>query len=155
MTITVTFETDHFRFSYEGPAELLETKVRDFADHMIHLADDCRQPPASPPTGPVARPAAMPNLGQYFSLLKPKTQILRFLATATWLQHQDRGPLTTRLVTETLRQHKQPKLGNASDCLQKNIQSGHCEGDGDHPQSFFVTDSGQITARSDLLTAPR
>jgi len=154
MTITVKFETDHFRFSYEGPADLLETKVRDFADHMVRLADDCRQssvlPDISP--APVQRPAAMPNLAQYFTALKPKTQILRFLATATWLQEQGKEPLTTRRVSETLRLNKQQKLGNASDCLQKNILAGHCERNGDHPQAFFVTETGLIAARADLLT---
>ncbi len=153
MTISVKFENDNFRFSYTGPPELLETKIRGFADYMVQLANDQQRSGPSPKSArePPRKAASMPNLAQYFAALKPQTQLMRFLATAVWLQQQGTEPLTTRRVTETLRLHKQPKLGNASDCLHKNILSGSCERDGTHPQAFFVTSAGLESARADLL----
>lgn len=78
------------------------------------------------------------------SLLREKgastNQLNKFLATAVWLTAQGRTPLTTRDVTEALKESSQSRLGNASDCLNKNVAKGYCEKDGG---KFFVTPEGK------------
>jgi hypothetical protein len=66
-------------------------------------------------------------------------QVRKFLATAAFLQLNGKNRVSTEDVTETLRRANQARLGNASDCLNKNVQKGLCEKDG---TAFFVTIDG-------------
>ena len=153
MNINVQFETEDFKFSYEGPEEYLETRIRDFAEQMLKLAQEYRNTTMIPVEEGNAhdRSTETPNLPQYLSALKPQTQVLRFLATATWLQVQGTGNITTNMVNSTLRRYKQLKLGNASDCLQKNIHNGYCERSVEEPRTFFVTQAGLDNAKAASL----
>jgi hypothetical protein len=67
-------------------------------------------------------------------------QVKKFLATAVWLEAKGKQKMTTGDVGKALKDSKQNKLGNASDCLRQNISKGHCEKDG---KDFFVTDDGK------------
>lgn len=66
-------------------------------------------------------------------------QTSRFLATADWLRLRGVTPLTTKAVTEALRNNNQSRLGNAADILNKNAAKGLVEKDG---KNFFITPEG-------------
>jgi hypothetical protein len=66
-------------------------------------------------------------------------QTSRFLATADWLRLRGVTPLTTKAVTEALRNNNQSRLGNAADILNKNAAKGLLEKDG---KNFFITPEG-------------
>jgi hypothetical protein len=71
-----------------------------------------------------------------------KSQIQKFLATATWLHAKGANRLSTGDVTKALRESNQSRLGNPSDCLAQNIKRGFIEKDG---SQFFVTDEGRAS----------
>jgi len=64
----------------------------------------------------------------------------KFLATAQWLHGQGKKMLRTRDITAALKESQQSRLGNPSDCLNKNIADGFCQKEG---QEFFVTPEGK------------
>ncbi|MGN6294249.1 MAG: hypothetical protein ACTHMV_15995 [Chitinophagaceae bacterium] len=66
-------------------------------------------------------------------------QVKKFLASAAFLQLNGKNRLTTSDISGALKDAKQNKLNNPSDCLNKNIKKGHCEKDG---KEFFVTSKG-------------
>jgi hypothetical protein len=83
--------------------------------------------------------------GTLASFLKEKNattnQTRKFLATATWLQDREkRTRVSTNDVTTALSANSQTRLGNAADCLNKNVGKGFCEKDG---KQFFVTEEGR------------
>jgi hypothetical protein len=80
----------------------------------------------------------LPGFLQERGAMKP--QIRKFLATAVWLTAKGKDRLTTGDVTQALRESKQSRLSNASDCLNKNVAKGLCEKDG---KEFFVTQEGK------------
>lgn len=69
-----------------------------------------------------------------------KNQTKRFLATAEWLTLKGTTLLKTGDITHALRNAHQPKLNNASQCLNSNVTSGYCEKEG---KQFFVTPDGR------------
>lgn len=66
-------------------------------------------------------------------------QVLRFLVTADWLRLKGVTPLTTKAVTDALRNNNQSRLGNAPDVLNKNAAKGLVEKEG---KTFFITSEG-------------
>jgi len=82
------------------------------------------------------------TLPSYLQEMDAKSnQVKKFLVTAIWLTAKGQNRLlTTKDVTQTLRESNQKRLGNASDCLNKNVGKGHCEKDG---SEFFVTQEGR------------
>ena len=68
-----------------------------------------------------------------------QNQVKKFLATAVWLEAKGKQKITTSDVTKALKDSRQTRLGNPSDCLNQNISKGHCEKDG---KEFFVTEDG-------------
>lgn len=69
-----------------------------------------------------------------------RNQVKKFLAAAVWLEAKGQNRLTTADVTKALKDANQTRLGNPADCLNKNVNKGHCEKDG---KQFFVTDDGK------------
>lgn len=80
----------------------------------------------------------LPGFLQEKGAMKP--QVRKFLATAIWLMAKGKDRLTTSDVTQAVRESKQRRLSNASDCLNKNVAKGYCEKDG---KEFFVTQEGK------------
>jgi len=78
------------------------------------------------------------------SFLKEKNatskQVLKFLATAVWLESKGKNRMTTSDITQALRDSNQSKLNNAADCLGQNVKKGFCEKEGNQ---FFVTIEGK------------
>jgi hypothetical protein len=84
-------------------------------------------------------------IGTLAAFLKAKNatsnQNRKFLSTAVWLHDRDsKDRLTTADVTKALSDTQQSRLGNASDCLNKNVGRGFCEKDG---KGFYVTEEGR------------
>ncbi len=69
-----------------------------------------------------------------------RKQVLKFLATAVWLEAKGKKRLTPAEVAKALKESNQTKLANPSDCLNKNVNKGYCEKDG---KEFFVTEGGK------------
>ncbi len=69
-----------------------------------------------------------------------KNQVKKFLATAVWLEAKGKNRLETNDITNALKESNQSRLGNAADCLNKNIAKGYCEKNG---KQFFVTEDGK------------
>lgn len=67
-------------------------------------------------------------------------QVLKFLATAVWLESKGKNRMTTADVTKALRDSNQSKLNNPADCLGQNVKKGYCEKEGNQ---FFVTSEGK------------
>ncbi|RKY83799.1 hypothetical protein DRQ11_12510, partial [candidate division KSB1 bacterium] len=69
-----------------------------------------------------------------------KNQLNKFLATAIWLHAKGKNRLKTSDITAALKDAQQTRLGNPSDCLNKNVKKGYIEKDG---TEFFVTQEGR------------
>lgn len=67
------------------------------------------------------------------------SQVNRFLATAIWLYGRGVKSLSTSDITKALKENQQPRLANATDCLNSNIGKGYCEKQG---KQFFITPHG-------------
>jgi hypothetical protein len=78
------------------------------------------------------------------SFLKEKdsttNQNKKFLATAVWLEARGKNRLTPKDIAKALKESNQSRLGNASQCLNNNVNKGYCERDG---KEFFVTEDGK------------
>ena len=99
------------------------------------------------PAGAVGAAATSQGAGKNISLAAyikakkgDKSQINRFLATASWLSSRVDDPLTASTVSKALSDNHQKKLANAADCLNKNVSKGLCEKRKDG--SFFITPEG-------------
>lgn len=67
----------------------------------------------------------------------------KFLATASWLHDsQNKDMLATRDVSAALDENKQGSVGNASECLSRNIKAGYCQKKG---KMFYVTPEGKAS----------
>jgi hypothetical protein len=68
-------------------------------------------------------------------------QTKKFFQTAIWLgQTQGKHKITTREVTDALREAHQSRLSNPAQSLNNNVNKGYCEKDGNQ---FFVTEEGK------------
>jgi hypothetical protein len=89
---------------------------------------------ATKPAGPKG------TLAQFVSAHGKGSQTRKFLATAVWLDPGGDKRLTTRDVSDALKNARQGKLTNAAQNLNDNVKQGFCEKDG---KQFYVTDSGR------------
>ena len=124
-------------FSGEGDSSWLETQL----DKILAWATTAPMNIA-PNGGTRAATGAKTPAGSATSLaayLKSKSaigdQTKTFLATAQWLASSGK-PLSTALVTATLKAHHQGKLGNAAQCLINNVGKGYCNGSRSFPPRF-------------------
>ena len=132
-------------FSGEGEQEWLEKQLHDILEAVPWLA----KIEAPSPVGdagielPRSDSAKEPFNQSLASYIREKggdaTQPKRFLVTADWLRRRGDNSLKTGTVTEALRSNQQKRLGNPSDCLNKNVNQGLCEKSG---ATFFITPDG-------------
>lgn len=141
MTTKIKIKVGGVEVDYEGAEAFLNKKLPDLITQLSSLAEKVPVDPLTP-----APPSGVPtgNPGTLASFLKDKqagtNQNKRFLATAEWLHRRGSDRIKTSDVTKALRDNHQTKLGNASQCLNNNVSSGHCEKVG---KEFFVTDEGR------------
>jgi hypothetical protein len=122
-------------------------KILDKAPELVKLTPE-KQMAGTPPLD-LQQPAQMQEDDTIAQMTLPsflqekgatRNQVKKFLATAVWLMAKNKTRLTTRDVTRALKESNQSRLGNASDCLNKNVAKGYCEKDG---REFFVTQEGK------------
>jgi len=139
-------------FSGEGePSWLTEQldKILDRAEKLLSLAPAPSMPATSGSNGGSNEAADLSGHSEIAAKplaiwLKEKgadsNQNLKFLATAIWLESKGSKRLQTKDITSALSSANQKRLGNASDCLNKNVTQGHCEKEG---KQFYVTEEGK------------
>ena len=137
----VELKIGNLSFSGEGNQEWLDKQVSKLLDATSVQSVGTGQEAAPTPAGGAGQsPAA---IGSLASFLKAKDaggkQVQRFLATGAWLFHREEKQLTTTLIAKALADNHQKRLGNPSDCLNKNVTKGHCEKTSD---GFFITPEG-------------
>lgn len=151
-TAKIEFTLGSITFSGEGE----ETWVSDQLDKIIEKAPDLIK--IAPATQAISQPSAviaeqvsglpdaaiasqtLPNFLK--SKNASKSALQKFLATAIWLHAKGPKRISTADVTQALKDSNQARLGNASDCLNKNVSKGFIEKDG---KQFFVTDEGKAS----------
>lgn len=139
----VEFSGGGLSFSGQGEQEWLSKQL----DKILAAAPELQKLEALPiptPGVPAGTPEAEGEFKETLAgYIKAKggesNQVLRFLATADWLQRRGEQKLTTAAVSKALVSNHQKKLGNPADCLNKNVAKGHCEKYGD---GFFITSDG-------------
>ena len=142
----IQFKVGTIEFSGEGDTEWLGAQLDKIIEKAPALA---RIAPGQ--TDPAPPASHSPALGDAAIAQQPlasflrdknatKSQLIKFLATAVWLHAKGKNRLSTVDVTKALKDANQTRLGNPSDCLNKNTTKGYCEKDG---KEFFVTDEGK------------
>lgn len=137
----VELKIGEMSFSGEGDQEwldnqiskLLEAATSDQIRDVISTGTTPAEERQSEPTHNESLPTYLRNKGG------ERSQVKRFLATAAWIHRRGETTLTTGLVAKTLRENHQKRLGNPSDCLNKNVSKGHCE---KTAEGFFITSDG-------------
>ena len=128
---------------YEGPEGFLDEKLPKLLNEVSALA---KKVPIENGAGDEGRnqksgaPSALP-LPSFLKEKTAKSQNMRFLATAEWLHGKGAERIKTSDVTKALRDSQQKRLGNASECLSRNVSKGYCEKTSGG--EFFVTDEGR------------
>lgn len=146
----IDFTVGGISFSGEGEESWLADqldKIIDKAPHLIQIAPalsitkEEQEAAISPPTTDEEAAIAAQTLPSFLkqkNAMSPQTR--RFLATAVWLHAKGNTRLTTSDVIKATKDSNQPRFGNASDLLNKNVAEGYCEKDG---KQFFVTAHGK------------
>lgn len=139
-------------FTGEGEQDWVATQLDKILDRSEQLVTFATREPesaavANSDQGPVHQPMsadaiiAAKTLPTFLSEKNAsKSQVRKFLATAIWLESKGQKRLTTSDVSRALKDSNQSKIGNAADCLNKNVAKGFCEKDG---KQFFVTQEGR------------
>jgi len=142
----IHFQIGQIQFSGEGEQDWVAKqldKIINQAEKLIQLA-----PPESPRDDDDGQHKPMGKDSTISTKTLPvflseknaaQNQVKKFLATAVWLEAKGKQRITTGDVTKALKDSRQTRLGNPSDCLNQNVSKGHCEKDG---KEFFVTEDG-------------
>lgn len=137
----VELKIGEMSFSGEGDQEWLDNQISKLLDaatsdqirDVISTGTIASEERQSEPTRSESLPTYLRNRGG------ERSQVMRFLATAAWIHRRGGTTLTTGLIGKTLRENHQKKLGNPSDCLNKNVSKGYCE---KTAEGFFITADG-------------
>ena len=151
----IAIKIGEIEFSGEGEqgwvAEQLD-KVMAKAHDLVVLAPSTARPPAPKPDDGKHQPmsgdgeiAAKPLPKFLAEKQATKNQVQKFLATSVWLEAKGKNRLSTGDVSKALKESNQTKLGNPSECLNKNVGKGFCEKDG---KQFFVKQEGKDSLSS-------
>jgi hypothetical protein len=144
----VEFKIGSVCFSAEGDQEWVAQQLNTVIE-AASKAPGALDGAAGEPAAPVRQDhigktnAPETNSISLASYLKTKgadsNQTKRFLATAAWLRGRGQQEITSSDVSKALKDNHQNRLGNAADCLNKNVSKGFCEKSG---KSFFITPEG-------------
>lgn len=131
-------------FVGEGTEAWLAAQLEKVIKHLPDLVKVAPVPPAEPHRGThqgaLKVPGAKGTLAEFLSAHGRGSQPRRFLATAVWLDPDENKRLTTRDVSDALKNARQSKLTNPAQSLNDNVRQGFCEKDG---KQFYVTDKGR------------
>ena len=135
MTTKIKIKVGGVEVDYEGPEAFLNKKLPELITQLSSLAK--KVPARVDPDGG----GATGTLASFLKVKKVGTnRTKRFLATAEWLHRKGSKYVKTVDVTKALRDNKQTKVGNSSQCLNTNVSSGYCEKVGNE---FYVTEEGR------------
>lgn len=141
MATKIKIKVGDVEIDYEGSETFLTGKIPEFVSKLTKICGNGAADGASKNGKGKVNPTGPGPLGSFLASKDAKnSQKKRFLATAEWLHRKGKKRLKTGDVATALRDNSQTRLGNPSDCLSKNIGSGHCDKDG---REFFVTDEGR------------
>jgi hypothetical protein len=140
----IEFKLGSIEFKGEGSQEWVTKqldKIIEKAPSLLKIAPTEQQTPRDhTPMGSDPQIASQ-TLVKFLKEKNATTnQVTKYLATAVWLEAKGKKRLTTPDITKALKDSSQSRLGNASDCLNKNITKGFCEKEG---KEFFVTEDGK------------
>jgi len=142
----IEIKIGQIEFSGNGQQEWVAKqldKILAKAEDLITLAPPPEQPAGDNKHKPMKKDLSIAEktLPSFLSEKNAtKSQIKKFLATAVWLEAKGEKRLSTGDITRALKDSNQSRLGNPSDCLNKNVSKGFCEKDG---REFFVTQEGK------------
>jgi hypothetical protein len=142
-TSNVTLSYGTVAFSAEGAEDWVSAQFDKILEAAAKLSEVPLAPKGEPKLAPTDTGSSGPFTATLAGHIKTKNgevnQVRRFLATADWLRLRKSEKLNTSAVAKALSDNHQKKLGNPSDCLNKNVTKGHCEKLGD---DFFITPDG-------------
>lgn len=146
----IEFTLGNISFSGEGEEGWLANQLDKIIDRAPDLMKIAPEPITSAEvTSAVAPPTkgdtsiAAQTLPNYLkSKNATKGQLQKHLATAIWLEAKGKTRISTSDITNALKDSNQSRLGNPSDCLNKNVAKGFIEKDG---KLFFVTEEGKAS----------
>ena len=139
MKTKIKVRSGEFSLDYTGPEKFAKDELVALAREIAGLAKEANAAGrASHALGQETERQL--NLASFLKSRDVKLQHRLFLATAAWLQMRGRSQISTGNVSEALRDYKQGRLTNPSDCLAKNISNGYCEKTGS--RSFRVSEEG-------------
>ena len=142
MTIKVRFKVGNIEVDYEGSEDFLESKLPKLISDVTTLAEQVPAESDDSDSNGNTESGTPITLASFLKEKKVDSQNRRFLATAQWI-HLKKGMdhIKTVDVTKALRDNQQTKIGNPSDCLNRNVSKGYCEKVNNN--GFFVTDEGR------------
>ncbi|MDP8997484.1 MAG: hypothetical protein M3O03_10865 [Pseudomonadota bacterium] len=143
------------KIEFIGDAEFLKAEIMPAVSKIFAVAEAKPPMPSlnqidhiAPKSDTPANVETLPNnlggnVGSLASHIKAhdadQNQLKRFLVTAYWLRLRGKTTIKTDEVVTALRDNQQAKLGNASDCLNKNVGKGFCE---KTAEGFFIAPEG-------------
>lgn len=138
MKSSIRIDYGNITISFEGSEEFIE---RVFPKIVSEIGMCISEMPAAKASEKRNSETNNPKISLP-ELIKKQTEdthVRRFLVTAAWLQTYYDQDLSTGMVVKKLKETRQLSVGNASDCLNSNVQRGFCE---KIDKTFFVTPSG-------------
>lgn len=138
MTSKIEIAYGAVTFSGEGEDAWLATQL----DKVLKLLEKAPPPARTETKDTTGNPGEFTtSLANYLKQKKATSaQVRKFLATADWLRMRGE-PLSTTAVAKALSANQQGRLGNPSDCLNKNVGRGFCVKEG---AGFYITPEGLI-----------
>ncbi|MCY4326429.1 MAG: hypothetical protein OXC53_02395 [Rhodobacteraceae bacterium] len=140
MTSSLRVKLGKIEIACEGSEEFMKDSLPELVsvigDHVVRM-HAATSPARAKDKQAEGGAASLPHL---IAVQEDKTQVRRFLVAAAFLQVHKDQELTTSKVVAVLKETRQDGLGNASDCLNQNIEQGLCERA--NGKVFFVTPAG-------------
>jgi hypothetical protein len=135
MITKIRLKVGDVEVDFEGSESFLDKKLPQFISQLSKFSSHTESP--SRARGGETKGGGEESASLATFLQKhggAKSQEQRFLVTAQWLHLRGSQTLKTGDVTKALRDNHQSRLGNPSDCLNKNVRKGLCE---KTPGGFF------------------
>ncbi|MYJ86095.1 MAG: hypothetical protein F4044_00060 [Rhodobacteraceae bacterium] len=133
------FEGQNIKVEMVGSEEFLEEKGQQLVNKLLEL--DSKAKPSETKIAEVPVEIRQENnLAQYLRAFGGKSEKIRFLAIAGFLQNKGMKRLETGDIIKAVKQSNQKPFKNTSDCKAKCIQEGTCAKD--ERRTFYVTNLG-------------
>lgn len=135
----IRFEGQNIKIEMVGSEEFLETRGQQIIVKLLALDSEVFGKKTNLSEKPLD---SIPeeNLAQYLKAFNGKSEKIRFLAIAAFLQNNGLGRLETGDIIKALKQANQKPFTNTSDCKAKCIKEGSCAKD--DKRTFYVTNLG-------------